>query len=75
MALASSSTRTRAGSLVGQHRRVSLCETLDRVLNKGAVIAGDVIISVAGIDLVYLGVNIVVASTETIRNWSSEGSS
>ena len=56
---------------VARQRRVSLCETLDRVLNKGAVIAGDVIISVAGIDLLYLGLNVVVTSIETMRTWDS----
>jgi len=59
-------------SAVARHRRVSLCETLDRVLNKGAVIAGDVIISVADIDLIYLGVNLVITSVETLRNWDSD---
>lgn len=58
-------------SSLSRHRRVSLCETLDRVLNKGAVIAGDVIISVADIDLLYLGLNLVVTSVETMRNWDS----
>jgi gas vesicle structural protein len=57
--------------LRSRHRNVSLCETLDRVLNKGAVIAGDVIISVAGIDLLYLGLNVVVTSIETMRGWGS----
>jgi gas vesicle structural protein len=46
---------------------VSLCETLDRVLNRGAVIAGDLVISVADVDLVYVGLNLVVASVETMR--------
>lgn len=55
-----------------RQRRVSLCETLDRVLNKGAVIAGDVVISVAGIDLVYVGVNLLVTSVETMRSWESQ---
>lgn len=54
-----------------RQRRVSLCETLDRVLNKGAVITGDVVISIAGIDLLYLGLNVVVTSVETMRNWDS----
>jgi len=36
----------------GFERPVSLAEILDRVLNKGAVVAGEVVISVAGIDLV-----------------------
>ncbi|OYV73882.1 MAG: gas vesicle protein GvpA [Deltaproteobacteria bacterium 21-66-5] len=46
---------------------VSLCEALDRVLNKGAVIAGDVVICVADIDLVYLGLQLVVCSIDTAR--------
>jgi hypothetical protein len=46
---------------------VSLCETLDRVLNKGAVIVGDVMISVADIDLVYLGLQVILTSVETAR--------
>ena len=47
--------------------RVSLCEVLDRVLNKGVVVAGDATISVADIDLVYLGLQIVLTSMETAR--------
>ena len=48
-------------------RPISLPELLDRVLTKGAVVVGEVVISVAGIDLVYLGVNLVVASVETVN--------
>ena len=48
--------------------RVSLCETLDRVLNKGAVIAGEVTISVADIDLIYLGLQVMISSVETARD-------
>ncbi len=44
---------------------VSLCETLDRVLNKGVVVMGEVIISVADIDLIYLGLNLMLTSVET----------
>jgi hypothetical protein len=54
---------------LSRQRRVSLCETLDRVLNKGAVVAGDIVISVADVDLLYLGVNLVVTSVESMRSW------
>ena len=47
--------------------RISLCEVLDRVLNKGVVVAGEATISVAGIDLIYLGLQIVLTSMETAR--------
>lgn len=45
----------------------SLCEALDRVLNKGAVIVGDVMISVADIDLIYLSLQVILTSVETAR--------
>ena len=51
----------------GFERPVSLAEVLDRVLTKGAVVAGEVVISVAGVELVYLGLNIVLTSVETAR--------
>jgi gas vesicle structural protein len=47
--------------------RISLCEVLDRVLNKGVVVAGEVTISVADIDLIYLGLQIVLTSMDTAR--------
>lgn len=45
--------------------RVSLCDVLDRVLNKGAVIHGDITVSVAGVDLLYVGLRLIVTSIET----------
>jgi hypothetical protein len=49
----------------GFERPVSLSEVLDRVLNKGVVVAGEVVISVAGVDLVYLGLNVLLTSVQT----------
>ena len=48
-------------------KRTSLCELLDRVLNTGVVAMGEVVISVAGIDLIYLNVNLLLTSVETAR--------
>lgn len=45
----------------------SLLELIDRLLNKGVVLAGEATISVAGIDLIYLGLNVVLAAVETIE--------
>src|SRR5271157_1221785 len=39
----------------------------ERLLNKGVVVAGEIIISVADIDLVYLNVQVLLASVETAR--------
>lgn len=49
---------------------VSLCEALDRVLNKGAVVRGELTISVANIDLIYLSLQVVLTSIETARQYS-----
>lgn len=43
----------------------SLLDILDHVLNAGVVLHGSVVISVAGVDLVYLGLNAVLTSVET----------
>jgi hypothetical protein len=45
---------------------LSLLETLDHVLNHGLVIAGEITISVADIDLIFVGLNVLVGSVETI---------
>ena len=44
---------------------LSLLETLDHVLNRGLVIAGEITISVADIDLVFVGLNVLLSSVET----------
>jgi hypothetical protein len=44
---------------------MSLCETLDRVLNKGVVVAGEIVISIADIDLIYLNLTLTLTSIET----------
>lgn len=48
-----------------QRKRISLSEALDRVLNRGVVITGDITISVADIDLIYLQLRILLSSVET----------
>ena len=44
---------------------LSLLETLDHVLNRGLVIAGEITIAVADIDLIFIGLNVLVSSVET----------
>lgn len=44
---------------------VSLLDIIDHVLNAGVVIHGSLVISVAGVDLVYVGLNVVLTSVET----------
>ncbi|WP_298789188.1 gas vesicle protein [uncultured Marinococcus sp.] len=50
-----------------QNREVSLLDVLDAVLEKGVVLQGDLTISIAGIDLVYVDLRVLIASVETLR--------
>lgn len=47
--------------------RHSLVELINRVLDKGVVITGDITISVAGVDLVYLSLSALLTSVSTAR--------
>ncbi len=53
--------------------RVRLVELIDRVLDRGVVLRGDVIISVAGVDLVYLELHLLLSSVETMARRSIDG--
>lgn len=47
-------------------RGVTLCDLLDRVLNKGVVLTGEIVISVAGVELLYISVNLLISSVATL---------
>lgn len=44
---------------------LSLLDILDHVLNKGVILRGNLIISLAGVDLVYVGLDVILTSVET----------
>ena len=46
---------------------VSLLELADRLLNRGVVLTGEATISVAGVDLIYLGLNVVLTAVENLQ--------
>ncbi len=46
---------------------IAVADLLDRALHKGLVIWGEATISVAGIDLVYLGLKLLLTSTDTVN--------
>jgi len=56
-------------NLSEEQKEMSLLELLDRLLDKGIVIYGDVMISIADVDLIYLGLRLVIGSVDTI--WRS----
>jgi len=56
--------------LAVRHKDVALLDLLDRVLDKGVVVAGDVTISVADIDLIYLGLRVLLCSIDRMQKMS-----
>ena len=45
--------------------RVSLCEALDRVLDKGVYVGGELVVGIADVELVYVGLSRMIASVDT----------
>jgi hypothetical protein len=45
-----------------------LAELVNRVLDRGAVITGEITISVAGVDLIFLGLQLVISAAENARS-------
>ncbi len=58
-------------NVIDQSKEITILEVLDRVLNKGVIITGDIVISVADIDLVYLGIKLMLSSVETMEQVKS----
>lgn len=59
---------SRAASLAEQ---VTVLDLVDRVLNKGVVVTGDITLSVADVDLVHVGLRLLLASAATLAPESS----
>lgn len=58
-------TDTRSAVTPAHQREVALVDLVDRLLGKGVSISGDIVISVAGVDLVYVSLRALIASVET----------
>jgi hypothetical protein len=44
---------------------LSLLDILDHVLTQGVILRGNLVISLAGVDLVYVGLDVILTSVET----------
>lgn len=53
-------------------QQVTLLELVDRVLSKGVVLTGDITLSVADVDLVYVGLRVLLASVSTFERLENE---
>ena len=52
---------------VALEKNITLLDLLDRILDKGMIVGGDLTISVAGVDLVYVGLRALASSVETLE--------
>jgi hypothetical protein len=53
-------------------KEVTLLELLDRVLDKGVVLSGDITLSVADVDLVYVGLRVLLSSVDAAARARAE---
>jgi Gas vesicle protein K/Gas vesicle protein len=58
----------KTGEQIVRHQQATLLELLDRLLNKGVVVKGELLLSVADIDLVYLNVGVLLSSVKTVKS-------
>jgi len=52
----------------GSGEDIALIDLLDRLLSGGVVLAGDITLAVADIDLVYVGLRALISSVATARD-------
>lgn len=55
-----------------ENKDIALIDILDTVLDKGVAIKGDIVISIAGIDLVYLDLRVLISAVETLVQSNQE---
>ena len=55
--------------------QMSLAELVNRVLDRGAMVTGEVTISVAGVDLLFVGLQLILAAAETVHRKPDAASS
>jgi Gas vesicle protein len=65
------SSAVAASTPVRYSENVALVDLLDRVLAGGVVIAGDVTLSIAGVDLVAISLRALIASAAALASSSS----
>jgi len=56
--------------MVNKNDNVTLVDALDKVLEKGAIINGDIVIRLADVDLVYLGLRLILTSVSKAEEMS-----
>jgi len=50
----------------GEEKQSSLLDALDNVLNRGALVNGDIVLGVADVDLIYLKLSVLLAALDKV---------
>jgi len=58
--------------MMNRDEHVTLVDALDKVFEKGAVINGDIVLSVADVDLVFLGLRLILTSVSKAEELSGK---
>ena len=58
--------------VMSRAREVTLLDLLDRVIDQGVMLAGDITLSVADVDLIYLGVRVLLAPSERLPELAND---
>ena len=53
-------------------REVTLLDLVDRAIAHGVILAGDITIAVADIDVIYVGLQVLLASVERVEEFRVE---
>src|SRR3989338_1515269 len=58
---------------IAGNKHFTILELLDRLLDKGVMVKGEVLLSVADIDLVYLNLGLLLSSVKTVEKTAIRG--
>jgi hypothetical protein len=57
---------------LAEAQEVTLLDLVDRAIDHGVILAGDITIAVADIDLIYVGLQVLLASVERVEKLRAE---
>ncbi|GHO93513.1 hypothetical protein KSF_035610 [Reticulibacter mediterranei] len=53
---------------IARNQRVTLLELLDRLIDRGVMVKGEILLSVADVELVYLNLGLLLSSVKTVEH-------
>lgn len=66
-------SKIKTSDQIVKNQHFTILELLDRLLDKGVVVKGEVLLSVADIDLVYLNLGLLLSSVKTVEKAARKG--